>query len=312
MHVTVVGAGALGRVYGVRLEAAGTQVSFLVRPQRAAENSSFVIEQVNASERRDTVERPHRVTEIPPHTSLVLVAVRFDQIAGEELGTLLGTAPRVPIAVLTPMLPKQHRALRHASGRSIIAAMPSVSGYLDERGVVRYWVVRLASTLFDEPIGRENDRLILEEIARRLTNAGIGTHLERDVATLNAATTVSFFPLIASIDLGRGIDGVLADKELFTMVLDAARESEALAHKLGRVASWAGMLTRFVGPYTIKPGISLGRKLFPETLRFVEAHFGPKLHDQHVAMGDAILELGREHGVPMPKFEELIQKLKAR
>ena len=131
------------------------------------------------------------------------------------------------------------------------------------------------------------------------------------MAAINAATTVTFFPLIAAINAGAGIDGVLADKALLGVVLEAAKESVALGQKLGKPAPWAHLLTRFVGPYTLKPGVALGRRLFPEVMRFVDAHFGPKLHAQHLAMGAAILELGREHGLPMPAMEELMERLRA-
>ena len=39
------------------------------------------------------------------------------------------------------------------------------------------------------------------------------------------------------------------------------------------------MLTKFVGPYTLKPGVALGRRLFPEVMRFAEVHFGEKLRE---------------------------------
>jgi len=131
------------------------------------------------------------------------------------------------------------------------------------------------------------------------------------VATTNVATTVTFFPLIAAINAGGGIDGVLADKALLGVVIEAAKESAALGQKLGKVASWAHLLTRFVGPYTLKPGVALGRRLFPEVMRFVDAHFGPKLHAQHLSMSAAILDVGREHGVAMPALTELTERLRA-
>ena len=53
MHVTVLGAGVLGRVYGIRLAAAGDRVTFVVRPERVAEASPFILEQVNGARRRD-------------------------------------------------------------------------------------------------------------------------------------------------------------------------------------------------------------------------------------------------------------------
>jgi 2-dehydropantoate 2-reductase len=44
----------------------------------------------------------------------------------------------------------------------------------------------------------------------------------------------------------------------------------------------------------------------------VEAHFGAKLHGQHLAMGDAILALGREREVPMPALGREMELLRRR
>ncbi|APR81947.1 Hypothetical protein A7982_07296 [Minicystis rosea] len=317
MHVTIVGAGALGRIYGVRLAAAGQQVSFVVREKRLAETAPFVIECVHEGGRRDVVERPRRVAEVPRDTEAVIVAVRFDQLVGEgSAAARLASAPPVPIVMLTPLLPRQQKALEETIGRKVVPGMPSTSGYLDERDVVRYWVPRVASTLLDEPSGQGADairaRAAIEELARRIDKAGIPAHLARDVASLNVATTVAFFPLIAAIDAGRGIEGVLADKELMTSMIEAAKECETLAQKLGKVASWAHLLMRFVGPYTLKPGVKLARTLAPEAVKFVDAHFGPKLHGQHVEMGETILALGREHGVSMPALAREMEMVEGR
>src|SRR2546430_513123 len=99
MHVTVVGAGVLGRVYGVRLAAAGERVSFVVRPERAEDAEPFVIEQVNGGHRRDVLDRPDRVVAIPRESTAVLLAVRFDQLArtGAPLVDLIAKAPAVPL-----------------------------------------------------------------------------------------------------------------------------------------------------------------------------------------------------------------------
>lgn len=319
MHVIVLGAGALGRIYGARLAAAGVQVSFVVRPSRLEETYSFVIEQVNGDKRRDVVEHPRRIAEIPKDATLVVIAVRFDQIdaldheADGSLAAALQKAPAVPFIVLTPALAPQINKLEKTIGRRVVPAMPGVAGYIDDvddRGVVRYWSTGLASTLLDDVAAGENhssSRDALDVLARRLTNDGLPTRFEKDVAALNAASTISFFPLIAAIDAGKGIDGVLADKVLFDTALAAAKECEGLAKKIGKVAPWANVLSRFVGPYTIKPGVALARKLAPETVRFVERHFGPKLHDQHLALGETILTIGREHGTEMPELDHLMR-----
>jgi hypothetical protein len=344
MHVTVIGAGVLGRIYGVRLAAAGEQVSFVVRRERAGDTSPFVIEQVNGGDRRDVIEHPRRVTAIPEGVSVVLVAVRSHELdpgrapGAVDVGTILreGASRSAPAVILTPMLPGQEKALEKVAGagadaraganagagagagagRKIVPAMPGVAGYLNDRGVVRYWIPAATSTLIDgipSPRGGQDDgRAALEALARKLTELGLPTRLERDVASLNVATTVSFYPLIAAIDAGGGIDGVLGNKELLGVVLDAAKESEALSRRLGKPATWTHILMKFVGPFTLKPGVALGRRLFPESVLFVERHFGGKLHDQHLAMGEAILSLGKERGVSMPSLEKLLEILRRR
>jgi hypothetical protein len=313
MHVTVVGAGVLGRIYGVRLAAAGEQVSFVVRPERAGEASPFVVEQINGARRRDALDAPERVTAVPRGTGAVLLAVRFDQLAGagSPLAAVLREAPPVPLVVLTPMLPKQRAALELALGRRLLAAMPGAAGYLDERDVVRYWLTTVAPTLV-EGDAKDRDGQAVDDLLRRLGKAGLRAHRDRDVGALSAATTTAFFPLVAAIDAGGGVDGVLAHPELFATAIEAARESDELGRKVGKVASWAHLLTRFVGPYTLKPAVALARGLVPEAVRFADTHFGPKLHAQHLAMGDAILELGREHGQAMPALARLMDTLRSR
>lgn len=321
MHTTIIGAGVLGRVYGVRLAQAGAEVSFVVRPSRLAETSPFVIEQVkHGGDRRDVLASPRRVASIDERSNVVIVTLRFDQLdagsGGDLIELLRRSAPRsAPILVLSPMMPAQRAAIEGATGRRLVAAMPGVAGYLNNQDVVRYWVPTVTSTLLDDlpasAIG-EPARVLLESLPRYMTKIGLPTRLERDVARLNAATTTEFFPLVAAIDAGGGVDGVLSDKELLAIVVEAAKESNALAHKLGKPATWAHLLTKFVGPFTLKPGVMLAKRLVPESVHFVEHHFGPKLHDQHIAMGDAILELGREHGTPMPALARLMAVLRAK
>ena len=96
MHVTIVGAGALGRVYGVRLAAAGNNVAFVVRKARVTETSPIAIEQVNGAKRQDRLDAPSRVVSVPPDTNAVLVTVRFDQLGG-ELSEILRAGPQAPI-----------------------------------------------------------------------------------------------------------------------------------------------------------------------------------------------------------------------
>lgn len=105
---------------------------------------------------------------------------------------------------------------------------------------------------------------------------------------------------------------MLGDKDLVHAVIESVKDCEALAKKVGRVASWAQILSRFIGPFTLKPGIALARRISPESVRFVEAHFGPKLGLQHAVVGAAILQMGQELGVPMNELQKLLGRMPAR
>ncbi|WP_437285775.1 ketopantoate reductase family protein [Sorangium sp. So ce406] len=324
MRISIVGAGALGRIYGVRLAAQGDDVTFVVRPERVSDARPFVIEQVNSADRRDTLDRPRLAADIPADTDVVLVTVRFDQLAPRPGGVapraderrtvadLLRGGPAAPVVVLTPLMPPERAALEEAAQRRITPAMPSVSGYLDERGVVRTWIVGFTSTLIDADGGAPAERPLLDELARRLTIAGVPARLERDVGAQNLATTIAFFPLIAAIDAGGGTSALVADEGVLGTALEATKECAALAGRLGDVAPWTKLLTRAIGPLTLKPGVALARLLAPEALRFLDVHFGPKLRAQHLAMGATIVALGREHGVSLPALERLLTVIERR
>lgn len=323
MHVAVVGAGALGRIYGARLCGAGERVSFVVRPSRVGDTAPIRIEPVGGgADAQTVVDYPVRVDEVPPEADVVLVTVRFDQLGtsgpdGKDLGSLLAGARRALVVVLTPLFPAQKLQLETSLGRSVVSAMPGVSGYEDERGVVRYWVPKIASTLIEDPersttpaktYGEE--RVAREQLAKRLTEIGLPSRLERHVATLNAATTIAFFPLIAAIDAGGGVDAALEDEALLELTITAGEECDRLSRSLGKRASWANILARFVGPFTLKAGVRLAKRLYPESVRFVDEHFGPKLHAQHVAMGQAISDLAKEKGEETPALDSMLERLR--
>lgn len=311
MNIAVLGAGVLGQVYGLRLLHEGLNVSFVVRPSHLAESAPFVIEQVNGQRGREVAEHPQRVTEVPANTDVVLVTVRFHELFSAAEKVLERCDRRTPLVILTPMMPGQRKGLEARTKHKVVAAMPGIAGYRNEKGFIRYWIPAATSTLLDEGHGEPTpERMLLESLSRRLTNAGLPARLERDVEHLNAATTIAFFPLIAAICAGGGASQVMADKELFSLVLAAAKESDTLSSMVGRPAAWTSLLLRFVGPFTLKPAVRLAERLFPEALLFVDAHFGPKLRAQHLAMGEAIFALARERGLSMPSLERLMDILR--
>jgi ketopantoate reductase len=309
MHAAVVGAGALGCVYGARLAAvARVGVTFVVRPARVASLQRMVLERVDERDDVIVMQAPDVAAEVPPHADVVIVCVRGEQL-DDALAALLRRGPDVPFVMMTPMMPGDYERMRAALGDAVVAAMPGVVAYLREDGVVRYWLPRMAATLLDE---RRGGPSILPELARMLTRAGIHARMEMGVHESNPATTVTFAPLTMALDVGGGVTGLLADRALTTLALRAASEGAELGRSLGAVASWAGAVTKFLNRFTLRVGVGIARHQSPEAVHYVDTHFGHKLHAQNVAMAAAIVRLAEEKGTRHEALDALRERLVAR
>ena len=308
MHVAIFGAGALGRVYGVRLATlAGATVTFVVRPARLSDGV-IRIERVDGDHGAVDLAKPERLAAVPADADVVLVCVRGDQLDA-DLVAVLQQGPDVPAVILTPMMPADYTRLRAALGARVVAAMPNVVAYAKDDRTTRYWLPRAATTLIEE--ARPADAT-LDALCEALDAAGISARQEMGVHETNPATTIAFIPLAMGLDAAGGIDALLGDEALLDLSLRAAAEGATLAHRLGKVATWAGVVLRFVGPTTLKLGVALARSRAPEAVAYVEAHFGRKLHAQNVAMAEAIVDLARERGVPHDAMIELTARLRSR
>lgn len=302
LHAAVVGAGALGRVYGVHLEAAGARVTFVVRAERLSETGPIAIERLNGDRSRRTSDSPRRAAEIPKNTDVILLAVRGEQIDAELLERLR-RAPDVPVIALTPLLPHGQARLAAALGARLVVAMPTLAAKLDDDGVVRYWAFGSSPTLIDK---NDRWRVLLARLAGRFAASHLGVRLERDVSKKNPATTIAFFPLSVAISSAGGMSALCERDEIVRAAGNACRESLALARRIGPVEPAAALGAWLAKPAALRGGLALGRRFAPRALEFVDAHFGGKLEAQHAAFGREILELGREHGIEMPCLAELL------
>lgn len=298
MHVAILGAGALGRVYGLRLtNAKDARVTFVVK--REHDEEPFQIERVDGGESH-VLEEPARSLEVPDDADVVLVCIRAEQLGDEALASI-----RVPTVLLTPLMPSDYARLEAALGDKLIAGMPSVVGYMAESGVVRYWLPRAATTLVEHARAHAP---MLERLENALDVVGIETRREHGVQQTNAATTITFLPLTMALAVAGGVSELLSDDALTDLALRAAQESVAVADSIGSAASWAPMLVKFVGPNVLKMGVAIAEKSAPEALHYVDLHFGKKLRVQAKVMGLKLADLANAKKLP----HEAIDLLNAR
>jgi ketopantoate reductase len=308
VHVSIIGAGALARVYGVRLaRRTSCAVTFVVRPGRTL--GRLRIERVDGDQASETLD-PQVADAVPTETNGILVTVRQDQLDA-SLDTLLAASP-APLVVLTPMMPGDFSRLTKTHGARVHAAMAGAAAYLSDSGACRYWLPRLAPTLIDagedarEPSGATRT---LSDFAASLTEAGLVARLEQGVERLNVATTVTIAPLAMGIDAAGSIDSLLKDDALLRLTLSAVKEAVILSERIGKSAGWLRSLLPYAGKRMLRIGVSLVRSRWPETLHYAELHFGRKLHSQNVAMGRAIVELAKAHRTPSEALVALLSRL---
>jgi 2-dehydropantoate 2-reductase len=302
MHVAILGAGALGTVYGARLALfGGCEVSVIARspgPSRRARLER--IENGDAA----VWEMPARVDRAPRRADLILACVRYEQL--DAIATRL-EGSTAPVVVMTPMMLQDHARLAAALPGRVRAGMPSVVSYENDARAIRYWLPRMATTLI-ESSGASGPEA---ELARRLERAEIGARTQENVLERNVATTVSFIPIAMALDVAGSIDGIVGDEELLTLALDAADEGRELGRAVGKAEAWAALLLRFVGPFTLKVSVGLARSRAEEAVRYVEQHFGRKLHAQNVAMAARIVELAKDKGTRHDALDRLLARLNA-
>jgi ketopantoate reductase len=302
MRVAIVGAGALGSVYGARLHRfAGCEVSVVARAP--APPSVVRLERVEDGEVLRW-EVPARVTTAPADTDVVLAFVRYEQLG--SLPERVGVSA-APVVVMTPMLFADHAALSKALPGRVLTGMPSVVSYVNDAGAVRYWLPQVATTFVEDRPGPGT--AAAADLVKRLTRAEIGAKLATDVLTRNVATTVSFIPLAMALDAAGSVDALLHDHALLGIAFHATDEGRELGRAVGKAEAWASTLLRFVGPLTLKVGLGLARSRAPEAVAYVEQHFGRKLHAQNVVMARRIIDLAVEKGTPHEALRKLLERL---
>jgi 2-dehydropantoate 2-reductase len=195
---------------------------------------------------------------------------------------------------------------REALGARAVAAISSISGYVNDDGVARYWVSKSAKTTLDEvrPIDPAVGALV-----EALGRAGIESRVEMGVHETAPATAILFSPLLFALDVAGSVGGFVKDTAVRDLGFRAFEEAEALAHRVGKLAPWASLLTTFLGPFVLRMSVGLVRRRAPEAITFVERKFGRPNRAQNIAVGREILALATEKGTPHAALADLVSLL---
>lgn len=309
MQLAIVGVGALGSVYGARLAHAG-QVVFVVRNLDRAPRLIHIDRINGGAPHGDSLDAPASSLAIPEGTDTVLVTVRVDQLDDALLDKLAReTAPSALVVVLAPLLPLSYRRAKEKLGDRLVAAMPGVIAYEPDPSAtpherrVRYWTPKTSPTLLEDRGPR------VRELAETMRRVGLPADVSAQVPSVNAATTIAFFPILTGIAAAGGsIERMMNDDTIMKLGFASTKETRALAKTVGELPSWAALFFKFASPFTARAGVKLGQSRAPEAFVFLEKHFGQKLAAQNVAIFREIEQLAAERGIAIDNLRKLVAR----
>jgi 2-dehydropantoate 2-reductase len=300
MHILVVGAGAIGGYFGGRLSQAGRDVTFLVRPKRAAELAGAGL----------VIKSPHGDVTLqnPSAVQADKLAEKFDVVllsckAFDLDDAIKSFAPAVgPNTAIIPLL----NGMRHLDkldakfGRErVLGGLCAIAATLNEkREVVQ--LAPLQSLAFGERDGKPSDRV--RAIAEVMASGKFDSTASETVLQDMWEKWVFLASLAASTSLMRtSVGNILASPGGKDFVLGMLDECSAVATAEGH-APRAPFLERTRGVLTAE-----GSQMTASMFRDIKA--GAPVEADHV-IGDLIAR-GDAGKVPVPKLRTAYTHLKA-
>ncbi|HYH99645.1 ketopantoate reductase family protein [Hyalangium sp.] len=307
-RVLLVGAGAIGQVFGWFLQSAGCEISFLVKEKHAEEaRRGFTLYELGLFKRSPA---PMTFSGFGVHVSTEEVAAqRWDQVwlcvsstalrAGSWVDALARVTGEATWVMHQPGLhDRDWLSQRVSPGRLVAGMVPFLSFHAPLRPGASalgpgtaFWFPPLSRGLFSGPEER------LQQVLRTLRAGGYPARRHRDVARAIA---------VPSAVLTTFVDGLAAAGWSFERFL--APESLAQVHRAAqeavRIAAWhtqqsAALLLPLLRPLLFKVLLPLASRMVPLDFEaYLEVHF-TKVGEQTRLMVREYLELGSKAGLPV-------------
>ena len=318
MRVLIVGAGAVGQVYGRHLAAGGAEVGVYVRKKYAAAcQAGLTLYPLNDSRDPDrcrTTFQPIAVRSTPEQ----LVGEHWDQVwlcisstalwSGDWLTPLLAAAPSATIVSLQPGLKDRDKLLEKLPAARLVMGMiafiawqaPLPGESLHPPGIM-YWHPPLSPSPFSGP----DDAV--HRIVSALTAGKCPAKAAADVPRQSATGSALLMPTIGALELAGWSLPALGRPPHAAIAAAAAREAMAIA------AAWHSSpppaITGLVRPWLLRLVTVLAPRLVPFDLQtYLRYHF-TKVGDQTRASLRTLIEQGQRNHQPTAALEQLSAQL---
>ena len=315
MKIVVVGAGAVGQVYGRHLQLGGADVSLLVKPAHLDEaRRGFELYPLN---RRRPRSEPVRF-EAPVFDSIaaamsdrpdaVVLCVSSTALrAGNWLDELASELGDATLVVLQPSPGDLDHVRARVAAEQVVAGLIAIVSYpgplpgeeLPSPGTV-YWFPPLGRSLFSGARA--------EPLVDRFRAGGLPAKRVNDLTATQAHGAAVLQTLVIALEIaGWSFNALRRDRELFHLAHAGATEAmRALEHHLG---ARPPMIMRLARPLPLRLGLGLGTRAAPFDLEgYLHLHF-EKVGDQTRLWLDDVRTIAAEAEIPAPALAELARRL---
>jgi 2-dehydropantoate 2-reductase len=316
MKVLVVGAGAVGAVYGWHLHRAGHEVHFFVKAKYADEVSAgLTLHRLGRrGAQRQEWSGPRVVTDpaavARERWDQVWFTLSSDALRGELASQLLAAVGAATVVCLQPDLedadyvrgrvgtPEQvvHGLINLISYQSPLPGAEGPDG-------VAYYLPAFSPTPFSGSPPRVRD------VVEALKAGGMSASAVANVAPMAATATAVMQPLIAALEINQWRLTTLPASQALRMGLDAARETLAVAQQA--TGAKTGRFRPLLWPWIWRLLLPLSASMLPLPLeRYLRYHFS-KVGVQTRLMLETYIRLGRQQGQDTQALQRLRKALPA-
>ncbi|QNQ08956.1 ketopantoate reductase family protein [Sphingomonas alpina] len=316
MKILVVGAGAVGAVYGWHLHRAGHEVHFFVKAKFAdTVSAGFTLHWLG---HRATQRQDWNGVRVVTDTAAVArerwdqvwLTMSSDALRGELAAQLLAAVGTATLVCLQPDLEDADYVRgRVGAPEQVVQGLITLISYqsplpgMDGPDGIAYYLPPLARTPFSGSLQRVAD------VVEALKAGGMSASAVANVATVAAGPTALMQPLIAALEVNQWRLATLPASDALRMGLAAAREALAVAQRT--TGARTGRFRPLLRPWIWRLLLPLAVRLLPLPLeRYLHYHFS-KVGAQTRLMLATYIRLGRQHGQDTQALQNLRKAMPA-
>ena len=312
LRVLIVGAGAVGQVYGHHLQQGGAHVEVLVRPKYAEECAAGLrMYAIRGRFRREArMFKPDAVLTSAEEASkhsydqvwLCVSTTAFEKALRDDLPMLLRSLNGATLVVLQPGSHVPSLLAPHVPRSRIVDGLISMIAYqapLVDREVpepgVAFW-------LQTSPFTGDN----AESIVGALNAGGCPARVSDDTRALQAHGTATLMPIITALQ-GAGWKLSKVSGEWATLGANAAREARAVTEATTELSE--PVATRWVTPTIVGWASRIAPRVAPLDLEvYLRYHF-TKVGDQTQLLLRRFIDDGKMRNLPVKSLETLRERV---